>query len=87
MEIHHRPVGNLVENLPNHAAGVVGHPLVDVSEGLVVKFGAENVRAVIIGIGLQKCLLEVERILSEPDGIRRGEPRLFIGRQTVEIRA
>ena len=69
-QVHQGLLGNLVQNLRDHAVGLLLDPVVDVRQGALVKGGLIGICAVVVRIGLQEALLHSEaRVRGEPDGI------------------
>ena len=65
---------DVVDDLGNHAVGVLVHPCVDILQGGVVERRLERLRIQGVGAGFQVVLLHGEGIVFQPDGI--GETQL-----------
>ena len=86
-QIHDGVLGNFVQDLRDHAVGMLLDPGIDVIQGTLVKGCLVDGCAVVIRIGLEEALLHFKsRVILEPDGVGKTHfARLIIGQQ-IHIR-
>ena len=69
-QIHHSIGRQILQHLGDHSVGLLLDPVVQSLQGLPVKGGLEDVRAVEVGVGLQEAAVDREPgIGGKPDGV------------------